>query len=218
MSTTMRRQAQDGHMGGQTNVEQRRRGTEDTMAFINRTIDNPINGERVTFLATGQETNGALVKILIELPADSQGQPLHYHLAYTETFEVVEGQLDICLGSKKHQRVVRSGESVHVPLKAVHSFWNSSPEPVRFTVEIRPARHFEEALRTGFGLARDGRMNNKGIPTNIWELALIFELSESFLPGMPLLLQRGIFGVLAKIARWKGYDPRFSKYTQPSEG
>ncbi len=58
-------------------------------------------------------------------------------------------------------------------------------------------------------------MNHKGIPTNIWELALIFELSESFLPGMPLLLQQGIFGFLAKIARWKGYDPRFSQYTQP---
>jgi hypothetical protein len=82
-------------------------------------------------------------------------------------------------------------------------------------VEMHPARHFEEALRAAFGLARDGRMNHKGIPTNIWELALIFELSESFLPGMPLLLQKRLFGVLAKIARWKGYDPRFSQYTQP---
>ncbi len=141
---------------------------ERTMASLNRTIDNPINGERVTFLTTGQETNGALVKTLVELPSGSSGQPLHYHLAYTETFDVVEGQLDICLGGKQHHRVLRSGESVHVPLKAVHSFWNSSPEPVRFTVEMRPARHFEEALRAAFGLARDGRMNNKGIPTNIW--------------------------------------------------
>jgi mannose-6-phosphate isomerase-like protein (cupin superfamily) len=191
---------------------------EGTMTSINRTIDNPINGERVTFLTTGQEMNGAVVKILVELPAGSQAQPLHYHLAYTETFEVIEGQLDICVGSKKHHRVVRSGESVHVPLKVVHSFWNRSPAPVRFTVEMCPARHFEEALRAAFGLARAGRMNTKGIPTNIWELALIFELSESFLPGMPLLLQKGMFGLLAQIARWKGYDPRFSKYTQPRVG
>jgi mannose-6-phosphate isomerase-like protein (cupin superfamily) len=183
---------------------------------LNRTIENPLNGERVTFLTTAQETNGAFVKTAVELPPGSQGQPLHYHLTYTETFTVVEGQLDMCLGGKKHHRVLRRGESGHVPLKAVHSFWNSSTEPVHFTVEIRPARHFEEALRAAVGLARDGRMSHKGIPTNIWELALIFELSESFLPGMPLFLQKGIFGSLARIARWKGYDPRFSKYTQPS--
>src|SRR5919199_4599532 len=182
---------------------------------INRTIEYPLNGERVTFLTTAQETNGACVKTVVELLPGSQGQPLHYHLTYTETFEVVAGQLDICLGSKKHHRVLRSGESVHVPLNAVHSFWNSSPEPVRFMVEMRPARHFEEALRAAFGLARDGRMSRKGVPTNIWELALIFELSESFLPGLPLFLQKRIFGLLATIARWKGYDPRFSKYTQP---
>jgi quercetin dioxygenase-like cupin family protein len=186
------------------------------MSSLNRTIENPLNGERVTFLTTAQETNGAFVKTVVELLPGSQGQPSHYHLTYTETFEVVEGQLDICLGGKKHHRVLRSGESVHVPLNAVHSFWNSSTEPVRFMVEMRPAGHFEEALRAAFGLARDGRMNHKGIPTNIWELALIFELSESFLPGMPRFFQKRIFGLLAKIARWKGYDTRFSKYTQPS--
>ncbi len=33
--------------------------------------------------------------------------------------------------------------------------------------------------------------------------------------GMPLSLQKGIFGALAKIARWRGYDPEFSEYTKP---
>jgi hypothetical protein len=32
---------------------------------------------------------------------------------------------------------------------------------------------------------------------------------------MPLFLQKGIFGALARIARWRGYDPEFSKYTNP---
>ena len=95
-----------------------------------------------------------------------RGSP-YYHLTYTETFTVVEGQLDMCLGGKQHHRVLRSGESGHVPRKAIHSFWNSSAEPVHFTVEICPARHFEEALRAAVGLAGDGRMNHKGIPTNI---------------------------------------------------
>jgi hypothetical protein len=102
-----------------------------------------------------------------------------------------------------------------VPLNTAHRFWNSSTEPVVFEVEIRPARNFEKALRTQFGLVEDGRTNDKAIPKNTLELALIYELSESYIVGMPLFLQKGIFGALARIARWRGYDPEFSKYTKP---
>ncbi len=65
------------------------------------------------------------------------------------------------------------------------------------------------------GLAGDGKTNDKGVPKNILELALIYELSESYIVGMPLFLQKGIFGALARVARWRGYDPEFSKYTKP---
>ena len=78
-------------------------------------------------------------------------------------------------------------------------------------------RNFEKAIRAQFGLVNDGKTNDKAIPKNILELALIYELSESYIVGMPLFLQKGIFEALAKIARWRGYDPEFSKYTK-SEG
>ena len=84
-----------------------------------------------------------------------------------------------------------------------------------FEVEIRPARNFEKSLRAAFGLAEDGKTNDKGVPKNLFELALIYELSESYIVGMPLSVQRGIFGALARVARWRGYDPEFSKYTKP---
>ena len=105
--------------------------------------------------------------------------------------------------------------SAFVPLSTAHRFWNSSTEPVIFEVEIRPARNFEKAIRAHFGLVEDGKTNEKAIPKNLFELALIYELSESYIVGMPLFLQKGIFGALARIARWRGYDPEFSKYTKP---
>ncbi len=108
--------------------------------------------------------------------------------------------------------------SAFVPLNTAHRFWNSSTEPVVFEVEIRPARNFEKALRAAFGLVQDGKTNQKAIPKNILELALIYELSESYIVGMPLFLQKGIFGALAILARWRGYDPEFSKYTKPDGG
>ena len=179
-----------------------------------RTVENPIAGERITFLATAEETNGEYVRVRNEASAGAQGPVMHYHLAYTEAFKVLKGRLDMCVGKENHL-VLGEGESAFVPLSTAHRFWNSSTEPVLFEVEVRPARNFEKAIRAQVGLVEDGKTNEKAIPKNIFELALIYELSESYIVGMPLFLQKGIFGALARIARWRGYDPEFSKYTQP---
>ena len=180
-----------------------------------RTIENPLTGERVTFLATAEDTDGEYVRIRNETSAGAQGVVMHYHLAYTEAFEVLEGTLDVCVGTKDDHLVLAEGESVFVPLNTAHRFWNSSAERAAFEVEIRPARNFEKALRAHFGLVEEGKTNEKAIPKNIFELALIYELSESYIVGMPLFLQKGIFGALARVARWRGYDPEFSEYTKP---
>jgi mannose-6-phosphate isomerase-like protein (cupin superfamily) len=181
-----------------------------------RTIENPVTGDRTTFLATAEKTNGELLKYRSEVPAASPGVPLHYHLAFTERFEVLEGRLDIRLGEKENHVVLEPGQSAFVPLDTPHRFWNESAEPVIFVTEIRPARKMEQSLRAEYGLARDGKTNKKGVPTNIFELALLYALSESYLVGMPQFLQKGVFGALARIARWRGYDPEFSKYTKPN--
>jgi quercetin dioxygenase-like cupin family protein len=180
-----------------------------------RTIENSVTGERVTFLATAEETNGEYVRIRNETSAGAPGVVMHYHLSYTEAFEVLQGTLDVCVVGTNNHIVLAEGESAFVPLNTAHRFWNSSTEPVIFEVEIRPARNFEKSLRAAFGLAEDGKTNDKGVPKNILELALIYELSESYIVGIPLFLQKGIFGALARIARWMGYDPEFSKYTKP---
>ena len=180
-----------------------------------RTIENPLAGERVTFLATAEETGGEYVRIRNEASAGAQGVVMHYHLSYTESFEVSEGTLDVCVGDEDNHLVLGEGESAFVPLNTAHRFWNSGTEPVVFEVEVRPARNFEKALRAQFGLVADGKTNDKAIPKDPFELALIYELSESFMVGMPLFLQKGIFGALARVARWRGYDPEFSKYTKP---
>lgn len=187
------------------------------MAALERVIENPLNGERMTFLTTGEETGGEFARVRCELPAGASGPPLHYHLTFTETFEVVEGTLDMYVGGKKHHRVLKSGDAAHAPVKVPHTFWNSSGEPVVFEAVMQPAQPFEDTIRTAFGMARDGKTNKKGVPTNIWELALVYELAGSYMTGMPLFLQRMICGILARIARRKGYDPEFSRYTKPRD-
>lgn len=180
-----------------------------------RTIENPLAGERVTFLATAEETGGEHVRTRNEVSADAKGPPLHYHLAYTEAFEVVESTLDLCVGSEDNRLVLAEGETAFVPLGTAHRFWNSGTERAVFEVEIRPARDFEKAIRAQMGMIEDGKTSGKGIPRNVLELALLYEISESYAAGMPLSLQKGVFGALASVARWVGHDPEFSRYTKP---
>jgi quercetin dioxygenase-like cupin family protein len=186
--------------------------TRVTAAGLPRVSENPITGVRHTFLVTGEETGGEYARVRAELPPRAPGPPMHFHLSYTESFEVLEGRLDLCVGKNNHV-VLASGQSAFAPLEVPHRFWNATDEPTVFEAEIRPAATFEKAIRAGDGMARDGRTNEKGVPRNLFELALAYELAESYLTGMPLFLQRGIFGMLAKIARLRGYDPEFSEYT-----
>jgi mannose-6-phosphate isomerase-like protein (cupin superfamily) len=126
-----------------------------------RTIENPVTGDRTTFLATAEQTNGELLKYRSEVPAGSPGVPLHYHLAFTERFEVLEGRLDIRLGERENHVVLEPGQSAFVPLDTPHRFWNESAEPVIFVTEIRPARKMEQSLRAEYGWPGTGRRTRR---------------------------------------------------------
>ncbi|ALI98698.1 cupin domain-containing protein [Rufibacter tibetensis] len=180
------------------------------VSSLPRTLTNPLIKDKVTFLKTAAETDGAYTLVEVEL-APGGGNGLHYHVDYIEIFEVVEGTLGIQCG--KEDLHLQPGEVATAPAKTVHRFYNpSQQERVVFQTTIKPARHFEEMLRIAYGLANDGKTNQKGIPTSIWYLALLFEKGESYIPGIPLWLQRGIVKVLARIARYRGMDQHLHKY------
>lgn len=47
-----------------------------TSTGLPRTLENPVTGERVTFLVTPEETNGEYVRVRCYVPAGAQGPPL----------------------------------------------------------------------------------------------------------------------------------------------
>lgn len=174
-----------------------------------KTITHPLIGDTVTFLKTAAETNGDYILVEVVLLPGGGNDP-HYHVDYTEHFEVLEGVLGIQYG--KTDRYLNPGDAVTVPKKIVHRFFNRSEKlPVRFQVTIRPARYFEEMLRIAYGLAIDGKTNKKGLP-HIWHLAILFQKGESYLPGLPLRIQKSVFGILARIARMWGLHRELYKY------
>ena len=184
--------------------------TSSPLRTLPRKLVNRTHGYNVHFLVSASETGGAYTYVEVDLPP-GEGTPPHYHLHFDERFEAVQGTLGIQVGKKKV--LVEPGDAPAEALRGnVHRFFNPGKETIKFRAVISPARQFETLMRIGYGLADDGLCNKKGMPKSIWHLALVYEIGESYLPGLPLFLQRGIFGLLARIARWKGKEKELQKY------
>lgn len=184
-----------------------------TGSGLPRTVTNPVMGASATFdPAYDESDDGSATAICREQPW-AKGPPLHYHLDFEETFTCLEGTLFMDLGDRRNIEV-RPGESVHVPRGVHHRYYNDSDQPCTFRVLAKPGRTYEHSIRIAYGMAADGATNAKGLPRNPLDLALVFDLSGSYLVGVPLWLQMALSRVGVAIARMAGRDPAFLRYTK----
>ena len=151
-----------------------------------RTFANPAINDAATFLKTSEETNGEYTLIEIEL-GKSDGPPLHYHNAFSETFQVQDGVLYLQVGKKIH--ILQVGESVTVPPGTNHRFYNESEEIVKFHITLNPGHAgMENFIKIFYGLASDGLTDKKGKPKKFAHLAVALVISDSNAPGWMSLL------------------------------
>jgi quercetin dioxygenase-like cupin family protein len=134
------------------------------------TIENPITGERITFLATSADTDGEAVVIETVVQPHGFVAAGHVHPFQSERFAVSAGKLGLKAGRKK--MTLGPGEIVTIEAGTAHRFWNAGDDEARFVCEVRPALQFESLLETMFALAADGKTGRKGMP-NPLRLAVI---------------------------------------------
>ena len=146
-----------------------------------RRIYNPVQKDFATFLETSAQTNGARTLLEIEL-APGGGNLAHYHKAFSERFEILQGELQVQVGEEK--RLLTPGQSALALPGILHCFSNSSVQPARFLVELRPGHTgFEQMLCIAYGLAADGKTNEKSLPTNLYHLSILIMLGEGRCPA-----------------------------------
>ena len=168
-----------------------------------RRIYHPIQKDYATFLETSTQTGGKRTLIEVEL-APGGGNVPHYHDAFDERFEVLEGELEILLGTETH--TLRPGDTKTAFANTLHNFKNPTDKPTRFLAELRPGNTgFEQTLQILYGLATDGKANKQGLPSNISHLAVLLVLGNSRLGGGASLLMP-LFRLLAARARRKGIE------------
>jgi len=176
---------------------------------VPRTVRNEGGNYESTFLETRRDTHGhhELIRVQVE---PRGGNLLHYHRSFEETFTVIEGELTVQIGDRTV--VLKAGETATVPRGTMHTFRNEADTMCTMTVRIEPACGLEKSIRAGYGLARDNKINSGGTMKVMWRYALILAYSETYLDGIPSIIQDPLVPALARIAQWKGEDAEMLEF------
>jgi quercetin dioxygenase-like cupin family protein len=179
------------------------------MAFTGQTIENPVSGERITFLRTAHDTRGEKLEIELELSPDGHVPGAHVHPEQTETFHVLEGTMKFRMGLRKI--VAGPGDTVVVPAGRVHRFSNGGDGVARARVEVTPALDMEQLFETAVELAIEGNTTRKGMPRPL-HLALFTRrfAREVRAPFPPAWMVRVLMAPLTWIASRRGHAERYT--------
>ena len=189
------------------------------MAHRGETIENPLTGERMTFLKTTAETNGRSFEFEFVAPP-GWAVPEHIHPHQQERTEMISGVLSGRVAGEEFRLV--PGEVRVVPSGVVHAWRNPSDEgEARFSVEFSPALNMESGFETAWGLARDGKATKAGLPKNPLRLVVFANehKDEVFLTSPPISVQKALFavlGLLAPVGRLLGYEATYPQ-SSPEE-
>ena len=116
-----------------------------------RTIDDPFTGQRLSFLEIANETDGRSLRAEVRLEPGGF-VPRHLHLRQDERIEIVAGS--IRYRTRGVDRIMGPGDSAAVPRRRLHWVANAGSDEAIFVLDVRPARHIEQTMRSMFAIGR----------------------------------------------------------------
>jgi quercetin dioxygenase-like cupin family protein len=184
------------------------------MAYAGQTINNPVTGEHITFLKTTQETGGQALVFECRVEPNKVSLAPHRHIDQVEHFTVISGTLGASVGREVY--TLLPGQSLTLPANVVHQWWNATDDEAVFRVEVTPARNLEATLEAICGLANAGKLTRSAMPRNPFLLAQFGKLSGTYLPGIPVWMQRIGLTMGSAMGQLLGYDPAFASFRTPA--
>jgi quercetin dioxygenase-like cupin family protein len=124
--------------------------------------------------------------------------PKHYHTEFSETFEVLEGTLEVGAGKEIYH--LKKGEAATVSPNESHYYHNVSGKICIIRVIIKPGnKNFEKALFILKGLFNDSLASKAGTPKRFLDLAVFVYLTNSRMIGFQKIAEP-LFHFMAKRA------------------
>lgn len=170
------------------------------------TIDNPVTGERITWVRTSSETQGATAVMDLELSPTAFLNSEHIHLHQEEKFEILDGRIRLrCDGQES---VCGAGEIVVVPAGSPHTWAPQDGKGALLRLTFTPGAEIEEMFDEFFRCAREGRTNSKGMIKSPFVSARLALTHDLYLAQLPVPLQRALCRVLVSAAKALPSDKR----------
>jgi mannose-6-phosphate isomerase-like protein (cupin superfamily) len=165
---------------------------------IGEQIRNHRTGESLTLLADGKTAGQLFQRYQVVLPPRRAGPPQHYHVAFTETFAVIAGTLDMYVGRPMQSSRLLPGDSMTVEPGTPHTFENSADHACTLLVTAQPVGGVVDAFKLAYGIANEGKAGRDGLPKNSIIRLRFIQISGGFLPRIP----RGVQKAVLLAARW----------------
>lgn len=164
--------------------------------------------DHIQLISSGDTSNESVLKMSI-LPGEKT--PWHYHTLFSETFEILNGTLEV--GKGKVVQHLKKGEIATININEKHYYHNVSKEVCVIKATLKPGNNnFEKSLFILKGLASDGLASAAGTPRKFLDLALFVHLSNSKMVGFQKIAEP-LFNYAARIAIKKGYlDELIKRY------
>ncbi|MGB3864732.1 MAG: hypothetical protein WBA29_03770 [Xanthobacteraceae bacterium] len=189
------------------------------MARRGDSLFNPVTKTRVVFSAVPVDNGGRELAVDWHVPP---GEMLpaapHYHAGpsgqIAETFTIITGTARLKVDNKT--LTVSAPNAVDIGFDQVHTHpMNAGSDElhvrqtgVRIDPDPEMLTRVEQFLETLVALSQQGKANRKGDITNPLQAALTIHellLDPTFLPILPRRFQTFAFGLLARVARRRGY-------------
>ena len=156
-------------------------------------------------LRTGEDTKGEALEMEWVLAPHASGTPVHVHPSATESYDVIEGQLDVMIDGV--WRTLSAGESASVPPGVPHTFRNPTGSSSRVRNVHAPAMRFGDYFGTIHRIVESGSVaHDRMTPKAMLYLAVVMlwfkrEIVSVRPPNFVVALS-------AEVAKRLGYEER----------
>jgi len=123
----------------------------------------------------------------------------HVHPNTEDTFEVVEGSLEVCIDGE--WSALHAGDTATVPPEVPHTFRNTSDQPAKVVTRMEPAGRSEAFFRDMHRLIHEGKIKRlppKDPRSAIYAAMLLGEYQDEILTIKP---PNGVFKALAAVGK-----------------
>jgi quercetin dioxygenase-like cupin family protein len=176
-------------------------------------FENPVTGERVVVLTDAREHPEQVLVSHLFIRPGGRVAAAHVHPTVDERFLVLGGEVGFLIGGRT--RTLGAGQGASVAAGVVHDWWQVGETVAEVLVEVIPGVRFSEMVGSMFGLARDGKVNAKGLPDPLQLAVMGHEYGDVIrFTKPPAIVQKLTIPPLAALGRRRGRKPMYPEYLE----